>query len=164
MKIAIASCSNPNNYPNQPVWSHISAKKPDALVLLGDTIYLDVPWATTFNGEMIHPSDADAADFLKHGLRLYRAQLGQSGFAALIKNVAKTYAIWDDHDFLWNNAAGDALPKNVYRDHFQATRALFKAFREAIGAKDPSIFPALDTDPRLHDPAELDHVPIARRD
>ena len=130
MKIAIASCFNPNNYPDQPVWDNVRAARPDTLVLLGDSIYLDIPWVTTLT-ETVHPSDADAIEFLKHGLKLYRAQLNQKHFAQLIRSVKQTYAIWDDHDFLWDNAAGDSLSKNIYREHFQVTRALFRAFRGA---------------------------------
>lgn len=154
MRIAIASCSNPNNYPNQPVWTNIAKKSPDALVLLGDTIYLDIPWVSISPTEMVHPSDADAMAFLEHGHRLYQAQLARPPFAALVANVAQTYAIWDDHDFLWNGAAGDALPQIVFRDHIRATRALLRIFRETLASRNPASFPGKPTDARLHVPYE----------
>lgn len=154
MKIAIASCSNPINYPQQPVWTNIAKKSPDALVLLGDTIYLDIPWVSISPTEMVHPSDADAVDFLKHGVKLYQAQLARTSFAALVKKVNQAHAIWDDHDFLWDGAAGDALPQIVYRDHIRATRALLRVFRETLASQNPSTFPSKHTDARLNAPYE----------
>lgn len=153
MKIAIASCFNPINYPNQPVWDHVSAHSPDVLVLLGDSIYLDIPWVTTF-ADTVHPSDATAADFLRHGLKLYRTQLNEKHFARLVGSVPKTFAIWDDHDFLWNGAAGDSLSQTLYRDHIQASRALFKAYRNALTNRNPASFPTTDADPQLKNPNE----------
>jgi alkaline phosphatase D len=154
MKIAIASCSNPNNYPEQPVWGHVWRERPDALVLLGDTVYLDIPWVSTISDGMQHPQDVFATEFLKHGLNLYRAQLSRPAFADLVRNVPRSFAIWDDHDFLWNGAAGDAMSQNLYRDHFRATRALFRAFRAALAARDPQRFPMNASDPQLTVPYE----------
>ena len=143
MKLAIASCFNPINYPNQPVWDHVKAHSPDTLVLLGDSIYLDIPWVTAF-GETVHPSDAAAVDFLQHGLKLYRTQLNETHFAQLIGSVPKTFAIWDDHDFLWNEHTEEAaITKKVYAENIRITRALFNAFCRTLDARlAPGSFPA----------------------
>jgi hypothetical protein len=43
LKIAFASCATAQYFPSQPVWTHITAQSPDVLVLLGDSVYFDVP-------------------------------------------------------------------------------------------------------------------------
>lgn len=147
---------NAKIYTNQPVWRNIEQMNPDALVLLGDSIYLDIPWVTVVPGGSIHPSEADAADFLNHGFELFRQLLGRPEFASLISRLGpgKAFAIWDDHDFLWNGAAGGAMPSKIYGDHFRVTRTLFKAFRTALGKGNPAAFPNSTSDPVFSSPNE----------
>lgn len=43
MNIAFTSCMSTRALAVQPVWGQIASKHPDALVLLGDSVYMDVP-------------------------------------------------------------------------------------------------------------------------
>lgn len=156
MKIAFASCINTRSYHNQPVWNNIAKHEPDVLLLLGDNVYLDIPWVNVLGvAGPVHPSDADDADFLRHGYELYRELLAQSDFSALIqRRNLRSYAIWDDHDFLWNDASGGTLSKVVHGEKMRASAALHWQFREALRNKNPATFPPAVTDPRLHNPIE----------
>jgi hypothetical protein len=149
MKIAITSCINAYHYPDQPVWNNIASQNPDVLVLLGDSIYFDSPPVRLPDGSTEHPSNVMPEEFLAHGLMLYNRLFKQAGFSALISQVKKTYAIWDDHDFLWNGSAGGGMPNAIYGGHIRATRALFRNYRETLAKRAPTEFPANTTDPRL---------------
>lgn len=148
MKVAITSCANAVLFKSQPVWREVAKLEPDRLVLLGDAIYLDVPWGQ-INGETLHPDSMLPQQFLRHGLELYRRQMNVATFRKLVEQVPETYAIWDDHDFLWNDADGDALPQQIWGDHIRASRALLKAFREALIARNPEALPEDGSDPML---------------
>lgn len=150
MKIAFTSCMNIRQYKSQPVWQQISALQPEVLVLLGDSIYIDVPWPT-INGNPIAANDANFSDleFHTHVHQLYRDQLNEPNFNALIQQTPQTYAIWDDHDFLWNNAQGGSLSSNVYGGLIRSSRALFNTYRRALAGRDPAQFPSNPNDPSL---------------
>ena len=114
MRIAFTSCLSTRALAHQPVWDQIAACQPDALVLLGDSVYIDVPGQA--------PLGDDA--FCRHLHGLYRAQLQVPGFAALTQRLRQpdklgVHAIWDDHDFLWNDAGSrEALrPDEIGRAH-----------------------------------------------
>ncbi len=62
------------------MWDTIARREPDALFLLGDNVYIDIP-------EMPGPF---------HNYTYYRRQ-SQPSFARLIRRTA-VYTIWDDHD------------------------------------------------------------------
>lgn len=107
MKIAFTSCMSTAAYAkSQPVWATVAEQRPDVLVLLGDSVYIDCPPQPDGFGHT-HPSD-DAYndnDFATHLHSLYQRQLNVPEFKALIARTnLQTYAIWDDHDFLWNDA------------------------------------------------------------
>lgn len=104
MRIAVTSCFSAALFKKQPVWKGIAAARPDVLLLLGDSIYLDCSGGQAPDGS---PLDADgvqslsAHDFARHAHGLYRKQLQHADFKALIATPGlKTYAIRDDHDFL----------------------------------------------------------------
>lgn len=141
MKIAFTSCFSATVFPQQPVWRQILALKPDALVLTGDSIYID---------ELTHPTHPKAMadfEFLQFVAAKYRQQLAQPDFAAVIAAVP-TYAIWDDHDFLWNECYEEkAIQKKVYAGLIRASRALFNAFCADVEGR--LKFPADDSDARL---------------
>ncbi len=124
MKIAFASCFCARLYPQQPVWGWIRQHQPDHLVLLGDSIYLDVPVDHT------HPQDMSDDAFAQHLHRLYSLQLQQAEFKALVGSMPKgrVWSIWDDHDFLWNDALG-ALHGRM--PEHQGKVRLSTAFQEA---------------------------------
>lgn len=98
MKIAVASCAKVQSLPNQPAWAEIQAQQPDALLLLGDNIYLD---------RDSHSEPTALANELRDH---YGRQLAQPQFAALLADLKQrakpVIAIYDDHDFLGNNRYG----------------------------------------------------------
>ncbi|OYU98929.1 MAG: hypothetical protein CFE45_14685 [Burkholderiales bacterium PBB5] len=148
MKIAFASCMSSTVFKQQPVWDQIAAQKPDRLVLLGDSIYLDVPWA---DGN-VHPKTLGTGDFLTHGWKRWAAQVNHPAFRALVQQVP-TDAIWDDHDFLWDESYKEgAVNDRRYTDLVKVSDALFNAFRAALaaGLKTADDFPTSISDWRLN--------------
>lgn len=106
MKIAFTSCMSTRAMGVQPVWSHIASQQPDALVLLGDSVYIDVPGETPVGND----------EFARHLRNLYQRQLEVPNFAKLtevLRGPQKlgTHAIWDDHDFFGNDADSDRVLK-----------------------------------------------------
>jgi alkaline phosphatase D len=148
MKIAFTSCFSATAYPvSQPVWAQIAAQQPNALVLLGDSVYNDVPPKPDEAGHS-HPSESGYQDhaFAVHLHRRYQKQLGISEFARLIAQVP-TYAIWDDHDFLWNDtgAADATRPANLGKALYSAN--LLSCWRQAL--RGTQAFPASVVDARV---------------
>ena len=80
MKLAFASCMCTAAFKKQPVWDDIAAHQPDALVLLGDSVYTD-----------IHaPSDPQTMgddEFAQYLFSLYRELLAQPQFVRLVKSL-----------------------------------------------------------------------------
>lgn len=153
MKIAFTSCMLEQRFEQQAVWQRIQAADPDYLVLLGDSIYLDID---------VHAQRMDDAAFGEHCHARWSAQLAVPEFDALLRHMAakggrRVFAIWDDHDFLWNDAAGAAIaaiPEHAGK--IPRSRVMFQAFRQAL--VEPGSFPAsfYDTQP----PAAGDDGPL----
>lgn len=156
MKVAFTSCFHAGLFPQQPVWQEIAAESPDVLVLLGDAMYLDVGDAVNTSGVQL----LSETEFAQRAHAKFRAQLQQPDFQALIARPGlSTFAIWDDHDFLWNDACGgDVMKSPVKRPLIYPSRAVFAAFREALaGQPFPSAPPAWST----NTPAPgYSHVPL----
>lgn len=110
IKIAFVSCANIEFRKEQPAWDEIAKAKPDLLLLLGDNTYMS--W--------------DGTGWLIDDLRKnYALQFSQPGFKALMDNKQiKKLAIWDDHDFGYNDCCGADLSA---ARHAQ-TRALFDQY------------------------------------
>jgi alkaline phosphatase D len=128
MKIAFASCMCTRVFKDQPVWAQIAAQKPDKLVLLGDSIYLDIATAT-------HPQAMTDDEFAQHLFALYSELLAQPQFRALVQGLPQgsVFATWDDHDFLWDNACGATLAKQPgHRSKIALSTAFFSAYRRAL--------------------------------
>lgn len=119
MKIAVTSCAKLQQTNPQPVWSEIRQECPDALLLIGDNIYLD------------HDNHSNAERLRDELRRLYSAQLAEPNFAALLADLRErgkpVFAIYDDHDFLGNNRYGG--------DNDTALREAARA--ELVSAFDP---------------------------
>ncbi|MBL8342622.1 MAG: alkaline phosphatase D family protein [Rubrivivax sp.] len=102
MKLVAASCSKLQSIPSQTVWAEIESERPDALLLLGDNVYLD------------HDHHDDPERLAAELRALYRRQLEEPHFASLLaslhKRKALVAAIYDDHDFLGNNRCGGEVP------------------------------------------------------
>lgn len=144
MRLAFVSCFSARLYKNAPmwaVWDEIAALQPDVLVLLGDSIYLDVG-AGHHMGSL---KEALPNDFAIHQHRLFKELLEAPKFKELVSRpTLKVHAIWDDHDFLWNDACGAAVyADKALRPLVHVSRAQFGAFRAALAANlAPGSFPA----------------------
>lgn len=117
MKIALASCCKLQSLSPQPVWDELRAASPDALLLLGDNVYLD------------RDDHDDPAALAAELARLYAAQLAEPHFAALLADLRARgkplFATYDDHDFLGNDRCGAEFPPAL---RHAARDALIAAF------------------------------------
>lgn len=132
MRIAFTSCMSAVSFPGQPVWREVAEHQPDVLVLLGDSAYYDAD-----DSSMSKVKQMSANDFAQHAHQRIARQLAQPDFLALVQQSRlSTYAIWDDHDFLWNGACGlDVAGQPQWSHLVPPSRAVFAAFREALRAR-----------------------------
>lgn len=125
MKLAVASCSKFKDANSQPAWGQIMAERPDALLLLGDQIYLE-------HNHHSDPNELTAE--LKH---LYTEQFSEPAFAALLSDLrargCPLLAIYDDHDFLGNNRYGGDHPPAL-RD--AARKEFIRVYQPALTGAD----------------------------
>jgi alkaline phosphatase D len=136
VRIAFASCMYNRVMADQPVWDWIAAQAPDHLLLLGDSLYLDLMTAE-------HPQTLDDDGFARHLYQLYSELIAQPQFAALVRALPprRVHAIWDDHDFLWNDACGAEL-RTVQGGKIRLSTAFLEAFRLSLRHRlDPDSFP-----------------------
>lgn len=136
MRIAFASCMYNRVMADQPVWDWIAAQAPDHLLLLGDSLYLDLMTAE-------HPQTLDDDGFARHLYQLYSELIAHPQFAALVRALPprRVHAIWDDHDFLWNDACGAEL-RTVQGGKIRLSTAFLEAFRLSLHHRlDPDSFP-----------------------
>jgi alkaline phosphatase D len=145
MKIAFTSCCDPWNDPIQFAWTHLAAQNPEVLVLLGDNMYMDYGLGSNplRNSE---PRKLPIDEFSNHMHKNYKLQWSVQNFNEAITQVPTTYAIWDDHDFAWNNARGigtDFSKKFVPTNHRILSRSLFQQYRDQLATKtDLNSYPA----------------------
>lgn len=128
MRIAIVSCFSTRILSNAPVWDWIAAAQPDHLVLLGDSIYLDVASGA-------QPKALGENDFAALLHRLYSHLLADARFSGLVRALpaGHVHSIWDDHDFLWNDAEGAEVAKDPTQDgKIALTTAFQEAFRHTL--------------------------------
>lgn len=148
MRIAFASCHFTRVMPQQPVWTWIAQHAPDHLVLLGDLFYLDVLGPQP-------PQQMTDDEFAQHLFALYGELIAQPEFAALVGTLpGRVHAIWDDHDFLWNDAMGaEAHP--LHTEKVRLSTAFREVFRGALAqGLAAGSFPAPYNDARFWDPAQ----------
>lgn len=151
MKIAFASCMCTRVFGDQPVWDQIGALAPDHLVLLGDSVYTDI--------NAPQPPDQMSDDeFAQHLHGLYAELVAQPQFLRLVRSLpaGRVWSIWDDHDFLWNDACGGDLARSpVYREKIRISTACQRVFRAALVQGLPvGSFPQRYNDPVFWNPAE----------
>jgi alkaline phosphatase D len=118
--VAFGSCANDRGVREQPIWGRILARNPDALVLLGDTPYID-------SGEV------DARR------RRHQDFFDQPAIAATLRRVP-TWTTWDDHDYALNDQFGDvksaATARAVFVDYHahagygDGARGVWTSFRQ----------------------------------
>ena len=152
MKIAFTSCMASTVFAQQPVWDQNAAQRPNRLLLLGDSIYIDAP---PYPIGITHPQHMAPMAFLQHVLWRWRTQLDQPQFRALVRAVP-TDAVWDAHDYLWDACdGGGAIHQRTVQEHIRISRALFNAFRRTLDARlAPSSFPSADDDAVINQPDE----------
>lgn len=125
-------CKLDTNDFNQPVWGQIAAQhrqqKLDAMLLLGDQVYSDYHWYHGFGGGR----PEGWAPQLFHDLMytMYQAQYDAvTGFKKLFMDLhaqkTQVGAIWDDHDFGYNNGSG---LEPTFKDKLGSTKTLFEQF------------------------------------
>jgi hypothetical protein len=128
----------------QPVWGQIAAQharqKLDAMLLLGDQVYSDYGATHGFGGG--RPKGWTPTLFHDLMYTMYQAQYGSvSGFrelfAALKAEGTQIGAIWDDHDFGYNNGSG---MEPAFQNKLGSTRALFDQFVMALNTA-PTAYP-----------------------
>lgn len=134
--IAFGSCAH--QYDPQPILNDVAALKPDAFIYLGDNIY----------------SDTYEMDTLRKNYQI----LGAKPEFQALKAATKIYAVWDDHDYGYNDS-GRHYPfrkesKEIFLDFFgeQDDSTITKhdgiyhtVWLEKAGKKIQIIFPDLRT-------------------
>ena len=103
--IAFGSCFFQQAF-SPTIFSYIQQKNPELYVALGDNIYSD-----DYSGDL-HLDDW--YDYLT----MRYSQLGDSVVFQNFQANVPILAIWDDHDFGMNNAAGDFVNKDISKDVF----------------------------------------------
>jgi alkaline phosphatase D len=96
--LALGSCAHHDRFPSQPVWTAIGNSGAEALVLLGDTPYID-------------------STALARQRQRYREFYAVPELAPLLARLPTT-AVWDDHDFGANDADGRLEGKEEARRAF----------------------------------------------
>jgi alkaline phosphatase D len=96
--IVIGSCADERKFPDQLVWSRIRESKPSAVVLIGDTPYID-------------------STDLEVQRRRYREFFAQPQMAETLLAIP-FYATWDDHDYAGNDLFGDIKGRENSRRAF----------------------------------------------
>ena len=86
-RIAFGSCAHEGRFPTQPVWSRIAQTGAEAVVVLGDTPYID-------------------STDLAVQRRRYREFYGALPELQALVRATPLYATWDDHDFGRNDTTG----------------------------------------------------------
>ena len=117
--IAFGSCANDLLFREQPIWGRILARSPQALVLLGDTPYID---DGTVEGRR----------------RRHRAFFEFPPIRAVL-SALPTWTIWDDHDYATNDqfgavkgsetARGVFLEYHAHASYGDGTRGIYTSFR-----------------------------------
>ncbi|MDA0833466.1 MAG: alkaline phosphatase D family protein [Planctomycetota bacterium] len=86
VKLAFGSCAWDVSFPEQPVWTSIDRSGADAMILLGDTPYIDSTQLPVLR-------------------QRYRDFWGVKELKELMRHTP-IYAVWDDHDYGSNDALG----------------------------------------------------------
>ncbi len=143
MKIAFTSCCDTDNDNQQVAWDQMSAQAPDVIVLLGDSIYMDYKWPGDKKWGNGEPRDKPLDQFSQRMHAYYARQWSVASFARAIARP-EVFAIWDDHDFGFNNGRGGGHapsdPLWMSPEMRRLSRLLFEQFRQALKDK-PAIYP-----------------------
>lgn len=143
--LAFGSCADDRPGLANPVWPALQKDRPDVLVLLGDTPYID-------------------STELAMQRRRYVEFFAGKGLASLLRDTV-VYATWDDHDFATNDANGKVAGKENSRKAFlehhgnpsagEDGQGLYTHFRRGpvdVFLLDTRWF--MDTEPSFADPSK----------
>ncbi|MEY4910563.1 MAG: hypothetical protein RL761_226, partial [Pseudomonadota bacterium] len=100
---------DPWNDPIQTAWPELANQKPDVLVLLGDNMYMDYKLGKN-PIDLYKPNTFSPQLFSQKMYDNYKKQWEVKNFQTAIQSIKNIYAIWDDHDFAWNNSRGEGTP------------------------------------------------------
>jgi alkaline phosphatase D len=103
-RLVFGSCASPKKYREGQIWNTIRSQEADALVLIGDTPYID-------------------STDLSRQRRAYRSFWQDPGVAALIRRTP-VLATWDDHDYGKNDHVGLLPGRENSRQAFSEYHAL----------------------------------------
>ncbi|MCD6287601.1 MAG: alkaline phosphatase D family protein [Candidatus Hydrogenedentes bacterium] len=109
---------------NERMWDTIRRKQPMAILQMGDNVYID------------HPDVPEAQKYC------YYRRLSQPAYRRFVANTP-VYAIWDDHDFAYNDHPGGGLDPDVpawKRDVWNIFRQNFNNPYYAGGEKMPGVW------------------------
>jgi len=143
MKIAFTSCMDTLNKPDQKAWYAMHDQNPDQIVLLGDSIYMDYEWGHNLEERHKQPKWMTMPDFSERMHTRYQAQWNVASFKQAIAN-RPVHAIWDDHDFAWNNARGagpDSGDELAYDYVQRLSREQFRVWREELARVPKRAYP-----------------------
>ena len=109
-KISFGSCYNYFGPKRMDVFSTINSLNPDMFIWLGDVVYLDDIDYKLFSGiePTFNKTDSE---------RRFNETFNNPDYKILREKVP-VLGIWDDHDFQYNNAEGDATNKEETKDLF----------------------------------------------
>lgn len=145
-RIAFTSCIRYEAFPNQRQWQDVKMARPDHLLLLGDQIYMDYglwPFSQEWNEK---PKTYSETEFESIMSSKYRAQCNEPNFLELVRFIrsrkGRICAVWDDHDFAWNNARGVDVPEFKKKISLKLFKKWFPPVQERLG----EIFQAFDTE------------------
>jgi len=163
-RLAFTSCFDTVNDPQQHGWTALLQHPFDELLLLGDTMYMDYGLGNHVpNGQ---PQGWPLARFSQHMHRRYQAQWQVPNFQAALRGH-RVHAVWDDHDFAWDNARGGGADDGVFhvRPPVRAlARRHFQQFRDALKTPDTPYPPNAVPDGQVPVDAYIgiqDHTPLA---
>jgi alkaline phosphatase D len=147
MKVAFTSCFDVLDDPSQTVWLRVADERPDVLLLLGDSIYMDFgPPFPGFSHPLGKPQGWSPERFAKEMYQRYRAQSEVQSFRQLVGSLSNAHvgAIWDDHDFGWNGAFGSGSgPEVLPAEKKLIARGLHMQFRAWLRTRPlPANYPA----------------------
>lgn len=144
MKIIYTSCTRFEAFNKQPNWNDIYDQDPDYLFLLGDNIYMDFGVKRFSKEPNGYPSKISISDFEKIMRKKYENQFEVPEFKRLVDKMKEKngfYAIWDDHDFAWNNVSGSL----VVKEKKEISRNLFHEFTNNCSTNYPNTYYHIDT-------------------
>lgn len=145
--VAVTSCVRYKKDKTQEAWKDIQDANPDYLFLLGDNIYTDYWFYSTYKAKRM-----SIDNFKSHISGLYESQWNVPAFKSLINaKKGKVFGTWDDHDCLWDNATGASagdfgFDSKHKAEKLEISRNTFHKYFENCSTNYPELYYHLDTE------------------